>query len=329
MKREETEIRREKERNKEMERDFDFLLPHGRILERQNRFLKFELRGTNETFVRVLKRIMISEVPTIAIDLVFIDTNSSVLEDRFLTRRLTLVPLTSHRATSMYYPSECPNCNGKGYCHRCSVVFRLSAKCVTNQTLDVTSNDLVSSDPAVVPFDFGSGGTVIVKLGQGEEVKLKAIARKGIGEVKGKWSPVTSASYFRPAEVRINEELMETLTLEQKKDWVASCPANMFQIDPRTQKVVVSDPEVYPYDEKVIWKAEAMGKPGLVEMCEKKDSFIFTVETTGALKASQVLMKAIQILKQNVISMHLMDDKYIDGLFAGLVSDMQELVIID
>ncbi|KAF7840790.1 DNA-directed RNA polymerases II, IV and V subunit 3-like [Senna tora] len=70
--------------------------------------------------------------------------------------------------------------------------------------------------------------------------------------------------------VRINEELMETLTLEQKKDWVSSCPPNMFQIDPHTQKVVLSPPETYHYDSKVTRKAASMGKPGLVEIVQKK-----------------------------------------------------------
>ncbi|KAF7840789.1 DNA-directed RNA polymerases II, IV and V subunit 3-like [Senna tora] len=274
-----------------------------------------ELRGTNESVVRTLQRIMTSEVPTIAIDIVIVEKNSSSVENLLLADRLTVIPLTGDRASSLYYSTDCPNCKGfKDYCDLCSVEFRLSAKCIAGETLDVTTKDLITSNSAVVPVDFRnatSGGTLIVKLGIGEEVKLKAIARKGIGKVKQKWSPVTTVAYFSLAQVKINEELMETLTLEQKKDWVASCPANMFQIERHTQKVVLSRPEAYHYDDKVTWKAEAMGMPGLVEMCEKKDTFMFKLETTGALEAFQLYINALEILKQEL----LLEDDDIDYSF--------------
>ncbi|KAE8711741.1 DNA-directed RNA polymerases IV and V subunit 3B [Hibiscus syriacus] len=61
--------------------------------------------------------------------------------------------------------------------------------------------------------------------------------------------------------------------------------------------VVVVDPEAYTYDDDVLKKAEAMGKPGLVEIHAKEDGFIFTIESTGAVKASQLVVNAIEILK--------------------------------
>lgn len=38
-------------------------------------------------------------------------------------------------------------------CEYCSIEFHLSVKCTGDQTLDVTSFDLQSSDPTVVPVD--------------------------------------------------------------------------------------------------------------------------------------------------------------------------------
>lgn len=68
------------------------------------------------------------------------------------------------------------------------------------------------------------------------------------------------------------------------------------------------DPEAYTYDEEVIKKAEAMGKPGLIEISPKDDSFIFTVESTGAVKASQLVLNAIDLLKQKLDAVRLSDD---------------------
>lgn len=68
------------------------------------------------------------------------------------------------------------------------------------------------------------------------------------------------------------------------------------------------DAEAYSYDDEVIKKAEAMGKPGLVEVTAKQDSFIFTVESTGAVKASQLLLNAIEIVKQKLDAVRLSED---------------------
>ena len=73
-------------------------------------------------------------------------------------------------------------------------------------------------------------------------------------------------------------------------------------------QVTVCDAEAYTYDDEVIKKAEAMGKPGLVEINAKEDSFIFTVETTGAITAYELIMNAITVLRQKLDAVRLQDD---------------------
>ncbi|GKV01637.1 hypothetical protein SLEP1_g14179 [Rubroshorea leprosula] len=264
-----------------------------------------------------LRRVMIAEVPTIAIDLVEIEVNSSVLNDEFIAHRLGLIPLTSERAMSMRFSRDCDACDGDGQCEFCSVEFHLRAKCMTDQTLDVTSKDLYSSDHTVVPVDFTESagydspeqrGIIIVKLRRGQELRLRAIARKGIGKDHAKWSPAATVTFMYEPEIYINEDMMETLTLEEKMNLVESSPTKVFDIDPNTQQVVVVDPEAYTYDDEVLKKVEAMGKPGLIEIHAKEDSFIFTVESTGAIKASQLLLNAIEVLKQKLDAVRLSED---------------------
>jgi DNA-directed RNA polymerase II subunit RPB3 len=307
--------------------------PRVKIRELKDDYAKFELRDTDASMANALRRVMISEVPTIAIDLVEIEVNSSVLNDEFLAHRLGLIPLTSEKAMSMRFSRDCDACDGDGQCEFCSVEFHLRSKCLNDQTLDVTSKDLYSSDHNVVPVDFGdsgldtnteSKGIIIVKLRRGQELRLRAIARKGIGKDHAKWSPAATVTFMYEPEIHINEDMMATLSLEDKQKIVESSPTRVFGIDPDTRQMVVVDAEAYTYDDEVLKFVEAMGKPGLIEIYAKEDSFIFTVESTGAVKASNLVLNAIEILKQKLDAIRLAEDAVeVDDQFGELGAHMR------
>ena len=75
--------------------------PQITILEYNSRDnLKFELRNTDLSVANALRRIIIGEVPTMAIDLVQVQENTSVLNDEFIAHRIGLVPLVSENVDS-------------------------------------------------------------------------------------------------------------------------------------------------------------------------------------------------------------------------------------
>ena len=57
--------------------------------------IKFELYHTELTVANALRRIIISEVPTMAIETVIIQENTSALHDEFLAHRCGLIPMIS------------------------------------------------------------------------------------------------------------------------------------------------------------------------------------------------------------------------------------------
>lgn len=68
----------------------------------------------------------------------------------------TLITLTSKRAMSIRLSRDFDACDGDSHFEYCSIEFHLPAKCITEQTLDVTSKDLYYSNHTIVPVDFSN-----------------------------------------------------------------------------------------------------------------------------------------------------------------------------
>jgi DNA-directed RNA polymerases I and III subunit RPAC1 len=55
--------------------------------------LVFDFIGADPSIANALRRILIAEVPTMAIEKVFIENNTSVMQDEVLAHRLGLIPI--------------------------------------------------------------------------------------------------------------------------------------------------------------------------------------------------------------------------------------------
>mgnify|MGYP000524705291 CR=1 FL=1 len=155
-----------------------------KILERGDDWVKFSVEGISPGFANALRRVMMTEVPTMAIEWVDFRKNDSVLPDEIIAHRLGLIPL---KFDPKHYklPKEC-ECKGKG-CSKCQVKFVLKKKgpCM------VYSGDLKSSAEDVEPvYD----NMPIVQLFEDEELEFEAIAQLGIGKEHAKWQAAI-ASY--------------------------------------------------------------------------------------------------------------------------------------
>lgn len=125
-----------------------------KILEHTKYTTKFELIETDLAVANALRRIMISEVPTMTIDLVEVRENMSALHDEFLAHRLGLVPLTSSQIDAFQTSEECACAR---MCSKCSVNFRLHATCPPErEQREVTSKDIaaVVEDSEVLPVAY-------------------------------------------------------------------------------------------------------------------------------------------------------------------------------
>lgn len=165
-----------------------------------NDHVNFNLAHVDLSLANSLRRIILAEVPTIAIDTVDIAENSSVLADEFIAHRLGLIPLNSKSADDVVYTRDC-DC--EQYCENCSVKLTLHAKCTTHgEIMKVYARDLVV-DPmrpnewvgSPVINDPEGQGPLIAKLRDGQELRLTCIAKKGIAKEHAKWAPTAAVGF--------------------------------------------------------------------------------------------------------------------------------------
>ena len=162
--------------------------------------MRLIIRGVKAPFANALRRIMLSEVPAMAIEDVVIIENSSVIHDEILANRLGFIPLKTD-LDSYNLPEECP-CKSEFGCNLCRVALTLEAE-ATDEITAVYSGDLQSENPDIAPT---SDKILIAKLAPDQKIKLEAYARLGKGKVHAKWQPVSTCAYeFEPQIETSNE----------------------------------------------------------------------------------------------------------------------------
>lgn len=179
------------------------------VIESSPSKVRVRLRGIDRAYANAIRRVAISQVPTMAIDDVVILENSSVMFDELVAHRLGLIPLKTD-LDRYNMPEDCDCKNALG-CPKCRVLLVLDAEAI-DRVRTVTSGDLISEDPESKPVN---DNIPIVKLAPGQKIKLEAYARLGRGSEHAKWQP-TSASVLtetaKPDEFELYIESVGSLS---------------------------------------------------------------------------------------------------------------------
>ncbi len=148
--------------------------------------LKFEgemavisFKDTHNTIVNSVRRFILDEVPTFAIEDVEVVSNESPLYNETVAHRLGLIPLKTD-LKSYNFKENC-SCGSLG-CALCEVKLTL----VQNKEGYVYSGSIKSDDPQIVPFD---KNIPITKLFPNKKIELNMKAVLGTGRTHAKWAP--------------------------------------------------------------------------------------------------------------------------------------------
>ncbi|XP_038206560.1 DNA-directed RNA polymerases I and III subunit RPAC1 [Zerene cesonia] len=275
------------------------------IVRMDNLEMEFDIIGIQPAFANAFRRLMLSEVPSMAIEKVFIRNNTSIIQDEILAHRLGLIPLKADPRLFEYRPEGATE--GTEFD---TLEFSLKVKCTTNKSQtkesfkpeDIYENHSVySSQIKWHPIsnqasvhkdgDIGPvhGDILISKMRPGHELDLSLIAVKGIGKDHAKFSPVATATYRLLPEITLRREVNgseATLLQSCFSPGVISIDSNgcAYVKDARYDSC---SRNVYRYD----------NIKDSVILSRIRDHFIFNVESVGAMPPQAIFIEAVKILR--------------------------------
>ena len=301
-----------------------------RVLERPNdNELVVEFINVDPSFVNALRRILIAEVPTVAIEKVFIWDNSSLLHDEVLAHRLGLIPIQMDARQLDEYEDD-----DDGPTDRNTLVFKLVVSCPvrpppTESSTNYPDLETVRNDPELLQAAIEAAphtlyppdrpythhvyskdlewvpqgdqletlkhvaplhpDILIAKLRPGQAIQLEAHAHRGIGQDHAKYSPVATASYRCMPII----EILEPIVGEAAEELVHVYEPGIFALDQRQQATVVN-----PY--ACTMSRNYQKHPFLrkaIRMSRATDHFIFSIESVGQLDPAVLLAEALRILQ--------------------------------
>jgi len=255
------------------------------VLEKDDKSMRLLIRGADVPFMNALRRIVIAEVPSMAVDEVVILENSSILQDETIAHRIGLIPLKTD-LDSYNLPEECP-CKSEFGCNLCRVTFTLDAE-AKEGTRTVYSGELVSENPNVTPV---SDNIPIIKLAKGQKLRLEAYARLGKGKNHAKWQPVSMCAYKYHPKIEVSSKNCDACG-----KCVEICPRKV--LAKADDKIKVRDLMACTLCQDCV---EACPQnPKAIKIGWEENNFIFSLESTGALPPEKIVVEAVNTLDKQL-----------------------------
>jgi DNA-directed RNA polymerase subunit D len=286
-----------------------------KILEKDENKLKFVIEKVNPAFANALRRVLLSDIPKMAIEDVEFHLGSirdedgkeyesiSPLFDEIVAHRLGMLPIPTD--ISLYTSQDICDCGGEG-CPNCTIMYTLNKKgpcTVYSGDLEPLGDATLSIKEDLIP---------IVKLSKRQALLIYATAILGTGVQHAKWQVVTSCGYKYHPTVEVNKEECDLCGL-----CASACPKNILIYENGKLKVdkgkVIDCNICNACVEACRQGTRESESKDLTPITIKGDDtkFVFSFETDGAITAKNTLDKALEML----------EDKFTE--FRDKISDLE------
>jgi len=252
------------------------------VKEQDENSMVFVIRDAEVPFVNAIRRIAMMRVPKLAIEDVYIVKNDSAMFDEVLAHRLGLTPLVSdiESTEGLVMPEDC-DCGS--YCPKCSVSFSLKEsgpKVVYSEDLKSCGDSKIKPVYDTIP---------LLKLKDGQDVDLEAVAKLGIGKEHAKWVPTTVCAYKQYPKITFDEDKDVVLSVAD------SCPRGVLVANKEENKIDINNVENCSLCGSCTRAAKAADSE-FINIGYHENDFIFKIETDGSMPPKEVLLKACDVL---------------------------------
>ena len=257
------------------------------VFEKNDTKLVFVVSGISIEMINAIRRIILSEIPVMAIDEVIILKNDSPLYDEIVAHRLGLIPLKTN--LDIYnLPRDC-ECGGYG-CALCQVSLTCEITNTTNKSMIINSGDLKSNDPDVIPVH---NEIPILKIDKNSKVIIEAYAILGTGKDHAKFSAVSNCAYRFYPVIEFDESKLTDI--EELNLIVKMCPEKLFELS--NKKLKLKDDY---WKTCTLCKSCEENSEGKIKVSWKDTTYIFTLESDGVLPFDVIIKKAFEIFLNKI-----------------------------
>ncbi|KAL0964413.1 hypothetical protein UPYG_G00323510 [Umbra pygmaea] len=277
------------------------------VVQMDETLMEFDMVGIDAAIANAFRRILLAEVPTMAVEKVFIYNNTSIIQDEILAHRLGLIPIKADPRLFEYR-----NAGDEEGTEIDTIQLQLKIKCTRNPRATKESADphelyhnhmVYSKEMKWVPIGNQAdvfadakigpvhGDILLAQLRPGQELDIVMHCVKGIGQDHAKFSPVATASYRLLPEIT----LLETVEGEKAERLKRCFSPGVIELENHGGKVVakVVNSRLDTCSREVLRHDDLKHA---VKLARVRDHFIFSVESTGILPPDVLVTEAIKVL---------------------------------
>ncbi|TBU07496.1 subunit RPAC1 of DNA-directed RNA polymerases I and III [Hamiltosporidium magnivora] len=260
------------------------------IIEKKDNIMIFDIKNVDCSIVNGIRRIIMSEIPTIAAEKIFMNQNTGVLPDETLAQRIGLIPLHFDPDLLDFVANDVEEKN--------TLIFTLKIKNNQKEIKTVYSDDLVWIPKGEQKSTFKNNEPFflkrvpITKLSCGQELDLEIYCQKNIGKVHAKWSPVSLASYRLMPKILLLDDFYDQEALKLQNCFSKGV-IGIEEVDGRL-KAFVQNPRLESMSREVLRHKEFDNRIYLGRVFQH---YIFTIESIY-IDPLSLLKKALLIFYQ-------------------------------
>lgn len=246
-----------------------------KTISRDKEKLTLMVKGINAAYANTLRRLIVDEVPSMAIKNITFNKNSSALYDEMIAHRLGLVVLKTD-LESYGMQDEC-KCEGKG-CVKCQVGFTLKVNGPGNvyaESLNFDDQKIKAAYPK----------TLIVKLTKEQSLDIEGVATLGRGKNHTKYT--SGHIYYRGNPIIKVDANADTSAA------ISVCPTKVFKLNGKKVNVV---------DQLncILCMACVEATNNAISVQSSDTDFLMFIEAYGQLKHKEMIESAMGILNNKL-----------------------------